>query len=75
MVRSRDSGHGFEPVDPRSCAARRGARLAQRLPGAPITADQVAMIEGPDNVVSNTDAVDTFKLPLLPLEEQIRRSL
>jgi len=55
--------------------AASGARLAQRLPGAPITADQVAMIEGPDNVVSNTDAVDTFKLPLVPLEEQIRRSV
>ena len=52
-----------------------GAKLVQRLPGAPITADQVAMIEGPDNVVSNTDAVDTFKIPLLPLEEQIRRSV
>jgi uncharacterized protein YbjT (DUF2867 family) len=52
-----------------------GARLVQWLPGAPITADQVKMIEGPDNVVSNADAVDTFKIPLLPLEEQIRRSV
>ena len=32
------------------------------------------MIEGADNVVSNSDAVDTFSIPLLPLEEQIRRS-
>ena len=32
------------------------------------------MIEDADNVVSNADAVDTFSLPLLPLEEQIRRS-
>ena len=54
--------------------ARTGARLTERLPGAPLSADQVAMIEGADNVVSNTDAVDTFKLPLLSLEEQIRRS-
>ena len=32
------------------------------------------MIQGADNVVSNSDAVDTFQLPLLSLEEQIRRS-
>jgi uncharacterized protein YbjT (DUF2867 family) len=51
-----------------------GAKLIERLPGAPITADQVAMIEGPDNAVSSSDAVDTFQIPLLPLEEQIRRS-
>jgi NADH dehydrogenase len=54
--------------------ARTGARLTQRLPGAPLSSDQVTMIEGPDNVVSNSDAVDTFLLPLLPLEEQIRRA-
>jgi uncharacterized protein YbjT (DUF2867 family) len=54
--------------------ARLGARVAQLLPKAPLTADQVTMLQGADNVVSNTDAVDTFKLPLLGLEEQIRRS-
>lgn len=54
--------------------ARTGARLTQRLPGAPLSADQVAMIEGADNVASDSEAVDTFKLPLLSLEEQIRRS-
>ncbi|MBA3843412.1 MAG: NAD(P)H-binding protein [Actinobacteria bacterium] len=54
--------------------ARTGARLTQRLPGAPLSADQVAMIEGADNVASDSGAVDTFKLPLLSLEEQIRRS-
>ena len=32
------------------------------------------MLQGADNVVSNSDAADTFALPLLPLEEQIRRS-
>ena len=32
------------------------------------------MIQGADNVVSNTDAVDTFQIPLVSLEEQIRRS-
>ncbi len=54
--------------------ARTGAQLTERLPGAPLSADQVAMLQGADNVVSNTDAVDTFQLPLVPLEEQIRRS-
>ena len=32
------------------------------------------MLEGPDNVASNTDAVDTFGLPLVPLDEQLRRA-
>jgi NADH dehydrogenase len=54
--------------------ARAGASVTQLLPKAPLTTDQVTMLQGADNVVSNTDAVDTFKLPLLGLEEQIRRS-
>ena len=54
--------------------ARTGARLTERLPGAPLSVDQVSMIQGADNVVSNSDAVDTFQIPLVPLEEQIRRS-
>jgi NADH dehydrogenase len=54
--------------------ARAGAALTQRLPGAPLSTDQVTMIEDADNVVSNSDAADTFALQLLPLEEQIRRS-
>jgi uncharacterized protein YbjT (DUF2867 family) len=54
--------------------ARTGARLTERIPGAPLSVDQVTMIEGADNVVSNSDAVDTFSLPLVPLEEQIRRA-
>jgi hypothetical protein len=33
------------------------------------------MLEGADNVVSNTDAVDTFKLPLVTLADQIRRAV
>jgi uncharacterized protein YbjT (DUF2867 family) len=53
---------------------RAGARLTERLPGAPITTDQLAMMLGPDNVVSNSDAVETFLLPLVPLDEQIRRA-
>jgi uncharacterized protein YbjT (DUF2867 family) len=55
--------------------ARTGARLTERLPGAPLSVDQVSMIQGADNVASNTDAVDTFQIPLVSLEEQIRRSV
>jgi NADH dehydrogenase len=54
--------------------ARVGAQLTQRIPGAPLTTDQIAMIEAGDNVASNTDAVDTFGFPLVALEEQIRRA-
>ncbi len=54
--------------------ARTGARLTQWAPGAPLTTDQIAMIEAGDNTVSNTDAVEAFQLPLLPLAEQIRRA-
>jgi len=54
--------------------ARAGAQLTQWAPGAPLTTDQVAMIEAGDNAVSTSDAVETFQLPLLPLAEQIRRA-
>jgi NADH dehydrogenase len=55
--------------------ARAGASATQWLPGAPLTTDQIAMIEAGDNAVSSSDAVDTFQLPLVPLEEQIRRAV
>ena len=32
------------------------------------------MLQGADNVVSSSDASETFQLPLVPLEEQIRRA-
>ena len=54
--------------------ARAGARLTQWAPGAPLTADQVAMLEAGDNVCSNSDAVETFGLRLVPLEDQLRRA-
>ena len=54
--------------------ARSGARATQWIPKAPLSADQVAMIEAGDNVVTNSDAVHTFQLPLVPLEDQIRRA-
>jgi uncharacterized protein YbjT (DUF2867 family) len=54
--------------------ARTGARLTQWVPGAPLTVDQVAMLQGADNVVSNVGAVETFQLPRVSLDDQIRRA-
>jgi uncharacterized protein YbjT (DUF2867 family) len=50
------------------------AALTERLPGAPVTRDQLTMLELGDNVVSSPDAVETFRLPLVPLDEQLRRA-
>jgi NADH dehydrogenase len=54
--------------------ARTGAATTQWIPGSPLTTDQIAMIEAGDNTITNTDAAETFQLPLVPLEEQIRRA-
>ena len=54
--------------------ARLGAGVAERLPKTPVTRDQIAMLAGADNVVSNAAAVETFGLRLVPLDEQIRRA-
>ena len=51
------------------------AAVLEKLPSAPITRDQLAMLEAGDNVVTNSDAVDTFGLPLVPLDEQLRRGV
>jgi uncharacterized protein YbjT (DUF2867 family) len=56
-------------------AARTGARLTEWIPRSPLTADQVRMLEAGDNVVTGTDAVDAFGLPLVPLEEQLLRAI
>ena len=54
---------------------RINARLTERLPGnIPLTRDLLTMLELGDNVVSDTAAVDTFQLPLVPLDEQLRRA-
>jgi uncharacterized protein YbjT (DUF2867 family) len=50
------------------------AALTERLPGAPVTRDQLTMLQLGDNVVTDPAAVDTFKLPLVPLDEQLRRA-
>jgi uncharacterized protein YbjT (DUF2867 family) len=50
------------------------ATLTERLPGnIPLTRDLLTMLEAGDNVVSNDAAVRTFELPLVPLDEQLRR--
>ena len=49
------------------------AAVLEKLPRPPVTRDQLKMLAAGDNVVSNTDAVDTFGIPLVPLAEQLRR--
>jgi NADH dehydrogenase len=54
---------------------RLNAFVTERLPGnIPLTRDLLKMLEAGDNVVTNDDAVETFKLPLVPLDEQLRRA-
>jgi uncharacterized protein YbjT (DUF2867 family) len=55
-------------------AMRVQAALLERLPGAPVTRDQLKMLELGDNVVMSPDAVETFQIPLVPLDEQLRRA-
>jgi len=54
---------------------RLNALVTERLPGdIPLTNDLLTMLEHGDNVVSDTSAVGTFGLPLVPLDEQLRRA-
>jgi uncharacterized protein YbjT (DUF2867 family) len=55
-------------------AMRAQATLTERLPGAPVTRDQLTMLALGDNVVRDASAVETFQLPLTPLDEQLRRA-
>ena len=56
-------------------AMRLQAALTERLPGAPVTRDQLTMLALGDNVVTDANAaVETFQLPLVPLDEQLRRA-
>lgn len=50
------------------------AAVLERLPSPPVTRDQLTMLEAGDNVVTDTAAVDTFGLPLVALDEQLRRA-
>jgi uncharacterized protein YbjT (DUF2867 family) len=55
---------------------RANAMVTERLPGnIPLTRDLLTMLEHGDNVVSNDDAVRAFRLPLVPLDEQLRRAV
>jgi uncharacterized protein YbjT (DUF2867 family) len=54
---------------------RVNALLTERLPGdIPLTNDLLTMLEHGDNVVTDSSAVETFGLPLLPLDDQLRRA-
>ena len=54
---------------------RANALVTERLPGdIPLTRDLLKMLEAGDNVVTNDHAVETFRLPLLPLDDQLRRA-
>jgi uncharacterized protein YbjT (DUF2867 family) len=53
--------------------ARLGAAATEWLPGAPLTKDQLKMLQAGDNVADVTPAIETFGIGLLPLDEQIRR--
>jgi NADH dehydrogenase len=50
------------------------AAVLERLPNPPVTRDQLTMLAAGDNVVTTSDAVDTFGFPLVPLDEQLRRA-
>jgi uncharacterized protein YbjT (DUF2867 family) len=53
---------------------RVNALVTERLPGdVPLTRDLLKMMEAGDNVASNDDAARAFGLPLVPLDEQLRR--
>jgi NADH dehydrogenase len=54
---------------------RAQALVLERLPRAPVTRDQLTMLALGDNVVTNDDAAATFQLPLVPLDEQLRRGI
>jgi len=53
---------------------RTQATVTEHLPGAPVSRDQLRMLELGDNVVTDPGAVETFELPLVPLDEQLRRA-
>ena len=55
---------------------RLNARLTERLPGEiPLTRDLLRMMELGDNTADVRAAVETFGVPLTPLDEQLRRAV
>jgi uncharacterized protein YbjT (DUF2867 family) len=54
---------------------RANALVTERLPGnIPLTRDLLKMMEAGDNVVTNDDAATTFQLPVVPLDDQLRKA-
>ena len=53
---------------------RAQAAFLERLPNAPVTRDQLTMLALGDNVVNDPAAVEAFGIPLVPLDEQLRRA-
>jgi NADH dehydrogenase len=53
---------------------RTQATVTERLPGAPVSRDQLTMLELGDNVVTDPSATETFNVPLVGLDEQLRRA-
>jgi uncharacterized protein YbjT (DUF2867 family) len=52
------------------------ALVTERLPGnIPLTRDLLKMLEHGDNVVADSSAVQVFGLPLVALDEQLRRAV
>jgi uncharacterized protein YbjT (DUF2867 family) len=54
---------------------RAQATLLERVPGFPVTRDQLKMLQAGDNTTDMRPALETFELPVLGLDEQIRRAL
>jgi uncharacterized protein YbjT (DUF2867 family) len=51
------------------------ALITERLPGdIPLTRDLLKMLQAGDNVVTDPSATEVFGLPLVPLDEQLRRA-
>jgi uncharacterized protein YbjT (DUF2867 family) len=53
---------------------RMQAALLEHLPKPPLTRDMLRMLEAGDNVVGDSAAVETFGIPLLPLDDQLRNA-
>lgn len=54
---------------------RANAAVTERLPGnIPLTRDLLKMLEAGDNTGDTRPAVETFGVPLTPLDEQLRRA-
>ena len=54
---------------------RAQATLLERVPGFPVTRDQLRMLGAGDNTTDMRPALETFEIPVMSLEEQIRRAL